>query len=61
MDDPNADAEWNDILCAREILPPKEGPAEIEMLEAMDQAAMEKQDKHLDNKHWMNWKMKRMN
>ncbi|CAG8816653.1 26564_t:CDS:2, partial [Racocetra persica] len=50
MDDPNADTEWNDILRARGILPPKEGPTEEEILEAMDQAVMEKQDKHLDDK-----------
>ncbi|CAG8576902.1 5463_t:CDS:2 [Dentiscutata heterogama] len=50
MDDPNADTEWNDILRARGILPPKEGPTEEDILEAMDQAIMEKQDKHLEDK-----------
>ncbi|KAF0369755.1 thioredoxin-like protein [Gigaspora margarita] len=50
MDDPNADTEWNDILRARGILPPKEGPTEEDILEAMDQVIMEKQDKHLEDK-----------
>lgn len=26
MDDPNADTEWNDILRAKGILPPKPAP-----------------------------------
>lgn len=31
MDDPNADTEWNDILRAKGILPPK--PKELELTE----------------------------
>jgi hypothetical protein len=31
MDDPNADTEWNDILRAKGILPPK--PKELEITE----------------------------
>ncbi|RIA86258.1 thioredoxin-like protein [Glomus cerebriforme] len=50
MDDPNADTEWNDILRARGILPPKEGPTEEEIFEEMDKAIREKQEKHLEDK-----------
>ncbi|CAG8700428.1 7137_t:CDS:2 [Acaulospora morrowiae] len=50
MDDPNADTEWNDILRARGILPPKEGPTEEEIFEELDQMIKEKQDKHLEDK-----------
>lgn len=31
MDDPNADTEWNDVLRAKGILPPK--PKELEITE----------------------------
>ncbi|CAG8547501.1 13309_t:CDS:2 [Acaulospora colombiana] len=50
MDDPNADTEWNDILRAKGILPPKEGPTEEEIFEELDQMIREKQDKHLEDK-----------
>ncbi|CAB4426379.1 unnamed protein product [Rhizophagus irregularis] len=50
MEDPNADTEWNDILRARGILPPKEGPTEEEIFEEMDKNIREKQEKHLEDK-----------
>ncbi|CAG8473817.1 6994_t:CDS:2 [Scutellospora calospora] len=49
MDDPNADTEWNDILRERGVLPPRKEPTE-DILEAMDQAIMERQDRHLEDK-----------
>ncbi|XP_051010551.1 phosducin-like protein 3 [Acomys russatus] len=33
MQDPNADTEWNDILCKKGILPPKESLKELEKVE----------------------------
>ncbi|KAJ1659321.1 Proteolipid protein 2 [Dispira simplex] len=47
---PNEDTEWNDILRAKGILPPKEGPTEDELFEAHDQAVREAQEKHLSDK-----------
>lgn len=40
----------NDILRARGILPPKEGPTEEEIFEEMDKNIREKQEKHLEDK-----------
>ncbi|CAG8524553.1 1279_t:CDS:2 [Diversispora eburnea] len=50
MDDPNEDTEWNDILRAKGILPPKPGPTEEEIFEELDREIKEKQDKHLEDK-----------
>nr|CAG8557685.1 12602_t:CDS:2 [Entrophospora candida] len=50
MEDPEADTEWNDILRARGILPPKSGPTEEEIFEELDKEIRDKHDKHLEDK-----------
>ncbi|CAG8471480.1 10027_t:CDS:2 [Paraglomus brasilianum] len=50
MQDPNADTEWNDILRARGILPPRPGPTEEEIADEMDRAIAAAQDRHLEEK-----------
>ncbi|RKP37918.1 thioredoxin-like protein, partial [Dimargaris cristalligena] len=47
---PNEDTEWNDILRAKGILPPKEGPTEDEIFEDHDRAVREAQEKNLSDK-----------
>ncbi|KAJ1970755.1 phosducin, partial [Dimargaris verticillata] len=47
---PNEDTEWNDILRAKGILPPKEGPTEDDLFEEWDQAVREANEKHLSDK-----------
>ncbi|CAJ0755894.1 10732_t:CDS:2 [Entrophospora sp. SA101] len=50
MENPEADTEWNDILRARGILPPKSGPTEEEIFEELDKEIRDKHDKHLEDK-----------
>ncbi|KAI8064603.1 thioredoxin-like protein [Gongronella butleri] len=52
MDDPNADTEWNDILRARGILPPKDEKSVDEIEDWFAETLKAKQDaeKSLDNK-----------
>ncbi|KAI9279939.1 thioredoxin-like protein [Umbelopsis sp. AD052] len=52
MDDPNADTEWNDILRARGILPPKDEKSEEEINDLIDEVIAERVAKNnsLDDK-----------